>query len=563
MIRNRLYRADCKTVIDGLIREGVQVDLIYLDPPFNSNRTYSLLFQQDGITAQQKAYHDMFDFTDYTRQLVLDFEDELRKWEFDEPFKEFIRAWVAILDQGNSQDKKLLNYLMYITARLVRMKSILKPTGSIFFHCDPTASHYLKVIMDGIFGRENFRNEIVWKRTSSHNRAKRFGPVHDTILFYTLSKQFTWNRVLQPYDAHYVRENYRHEDERGRRHSRADLTGPGTRSGNSGQPWRGIDPTNAGRHWEPPPDRSLPPWFDIPLSWSKMTVQERLDILDGQGLIHWPDGGSVPRFRRYIEKAEGIPVQDVITDIYNEGGSSEYQTKKPYTLLQRIITTATNAGNLILDPFCGCGTSVEVAHAEGRHWIGIDISGLAVDEIEKRMARCGQYPGDHFDLIEGTPETMAEYNRLNAYDKQDWLIRRLLGLPNPRKSGDRGVDGDLEIHLGIDKAGRDRWGQLVFSVKTGKQRKPEHVRELIGTMRSEGAQIGVLILDVEPTAKMEEAAKKAATLTYQQRPDLPPTEYDGCQIITAYEIISGGTIDRPPTMQAVKKFREAQMEMKV
>ena len=161
MMRNRLYRADCKAVIDGLIREGIRADLIYLDPPFNSNRTYSMLFQQNGVTAQQTAYHDMWDFTDSTRQLVLDFQEELQSWDFEEPFKEFIRAWIAILEQGSSQDKKLLNYLMYMTQRLVLLRRVLKPTGSIFFHCDPTASHYIKIIMDGIFDRRNFRNEIV------------------------------------------------------------------------------------------------------------------------------------------------------------------------------------------------------------------------------------------------------------------------------------------------------------------------------------------------------------------------------------------------------------------
>ena len=563
-MRNRLYRADCKGVIDSLIGEGIQVDLVYLDPPFNSNRAYSMLFSHNGVTAQQKAYHDMWDFTDSTRQLVLDFEDELRKWEFDEPFKEFIRAWVAILEQGSSQDKKLLNYLMYMTARLVRMKGVLKPTGSVFFHCDPTASHYLKVIMDGIFGKDNFRNEIVWKRTSSHNRARRFGPVHDTILFYSLSKRFTWNRVLQPYDDHYVETTYKHMDEEGRRYRISDLTGPGPRPGSSsGSPWGGYNPTDAGRHWELPPDRSLPDWFARPDGYAEMSVQQRLDVLDAQGLIYFPPQGRVPAFKRYLASMGGMPVQDVITDIYNEGGSSEYQTKKPNALLQRIILTSTNPGDLILDPFCGCGTSVEVAHMEGRRWIGIDISGPAVDEIENRLGKHGQHPKTHYDLLEGSPETMDEYNRLNPYEKQDWLIRRLDGLPNPRKSGDGGIDGDMDIHLGVGENGRDRWGRAVFSVKTGKQRRPEHVRELLGTMRSAGADIGVLILDVEPTERMEEAAKKAKTLSYQQRADMPPKEYDRVQILTAYEIIEGARIDCPPTMQAVKRFREAQTEMRV
>ena len=169
----------------------------------------------------------------------------------------------------------------------------------------------------------------------------------------------------------------------------------------------------------------------------------------------------------------------------------------------------------------------------------------------------------HYDIHEGNPETMLEYNRLNAYEKQDWLIRRLGGLPNPKKSGDQGVDGDLDIHLGSNQEGRDQWGRVVFSVKTGKQRKPEHVRELRGTMDNERAAIGVLILDVEPTDKMEEAVQKAKQLKYQQSADLPPKEYDRVQILTAYEIIEGAKIDCPPTMQAVRRFREAQTEMTV
>lgn len=175
----------------------------------------------------------------------------------------------------------------------------------------------------------------------------------------------------------------------------------------------------------------------------------------------------------------------------------------------------------------------------------------------------GQYRDTHYVFEEGRPETMAEYNRLGAYEKQDWLIRHVNGLPNPRKSGDRGVDGDMQIHLGSDSDGCDQWGRVIFSVKTGKQRKPEHVRELIGTMKSERADIGVLILDVEPTEKMEEAATKAKVLRYQLRADMPSKEYDRVQILTAYEIIEGAKIDCPPTMQAVKRFREAQLEMQV
>jgi len=540
-MRNRLYRADCKTVIEGLIKENIKVDLIYLDPPFNSNRTYSMLFRHEGVTAQQKAYHDMWDFTDSTRQLVLDFRSELEKWELAKAFKDFIGVWVNILEQGSSGEKKLLNYLMYMTQRLVLLKKVLKPTGSIYMHCDPTVSHYIKVLMDGIFGHGNFRNEIVWKRMTSHNDARRWGKIHDTILFYTMSSKFTWTDESRvPYDAEYIAEKYRREDAHGR-YMDSPLQARSLSGGGYEYEWRGVQDI-----WKFP--------------------KHRLDELEANDEIHWPKKkGGIPRRKTYLDEERGVSVQDVITDIVRKRESTDYPTKKPYALLERIIQSSTLQDALVLDPFCGCGTAVEAAHRLKRQWIGIDISGPAIDEISKRLAKYGQYKGENYDLLEGSPETMAEYNRLNAFEKQDWLIRRLNGLPNPKKSGDEGVDGDLDIHLGIDENGKDQWGRVIFSVKTGKQRKPEHVRELVGTMKSERAQIGVLILDVEPTLKMEDAAGKAKTLSYQQHENMPPKEFDRVQILTAYEIIEGAKIDCPPTMQAVRDFREAkqQYEMKV
>ena len=520
-----------------------------------------MLFNQRGMNAQQKAYNDMWDFTDSTRQLVLDFQEELKTWDFDESFKEFIRVWMSILQEGSTKDKKLLNYLMYMTQRLVRLKSVLKPTGSIFFHCDPTASHYIKMIMDGVFGRANFKNEIVWKRTSSHNRAKRFGPVHDTILFYVKSAKSSWNRILQPYDEDYIEEFYYHKDEKGRRHRISDLTGPGIRSGSSGEQWRNYDPTIAGRHWELPPDRSLPNWFVRPEGYSSMTVQQRLDVLDDQGLVHWPKKGKVPAFIRYLGVMGGMPVQDVIVDIKNRRKSNEYPTKKPNALLERIIEASSDEGGVILDPFCGCGTSITVAQELKRSWIGVDISGNAIDEVKSALAKLGVLEGCGFDLIEGSPETMAEYNRMTPYEKQDWLIHRLNGIPNPRKSGDRGIDGDLVFHKGVDEMDNDVWGRALFSVKTGKQRKPEHIRELIGTVDTENADMGILVLDVEPTSKMEEAAEKAGHFDYQWKKDLPPRKYEKIQIITAFEIIEGAKIDIPPSMQKIKKYRESQLDL--
>ena len=544
--KNRLYRSDCKVIAEDLKREGIKVDLIYLDPPFNSNRTYSMIFNHGGVTAQQKAYHDMWDFTDSTRQLVLDFRDELERWELPESFKQFMRAWLTILEGGTSGDRKLLNYLMYMTQRLVRFRDLLSSTGSVYFHCDPTASHYLKVILDGVFDRKNFRSEIIWKRTSSHNRAKRWGPVHDVILFYARDG-FTWNRVLQPLDPDYVDRFYRHNDHHGR-YRLGDLKGPGKREGPSGLPWRGVHPGND-RHWEPPPDRALPDWFVFPGGYADMSVQERLNVLDQQGLIYWPPRGSVPTFKRYLLPGSGAPVSDVVNDIPPIPSKAKerlgYQTQKPLALLERIIEASSNAGDTVLDPFCGCGTSIEAAERLGRRWIGIDISGDAVDQIEDRLAEMGVFDPDHYDIHEGSPDTMAEYQRLNPFEKQEWLIRRCGGLPNPRKSGDRGVDGDMTFHMGTDKDGDDIWGRLIFSVKTGKQRSPAHVRELRGTMKNEKAQMGVLILDGDPTTGMERAASAAGRFTYQPIVNLPPKEYDKVQIVTAYEIIDGARGDHP------------------
>ena len=564
MDRNRLYRADCKIVAEQLKRENVQADLIYLDPPFNSNRTYSMIFNNRSITAQQQAYHDMWDFTDRTRQLVMDFRDELSDWDVPDAFKEFMRAWLDILESGDADDRRLLNYLMYMAQRLIRLRDVLKPTGSIYLHCDPTASHYLKVVMDGVFGRKHFQNEVIWKRTGAHGRAKRWGPIHDVILFYTRSDRYTWNRVFQPYDQSYIDRAFRYSDECGKYRAQ-NLTGPGTRQGDSGKPWRGVDPTARGRHWELPPDRILPPSFEHPEGYSSMSVQERLDVLDAADLIYWPPRGNVPSYKQYLASSPGNAVQDIVLDITPVLGreSLGYATQKPRTLLERIVQASSNPGDLVLDPFCGCGTTVHAAEALDRRWIGVDISGDAVDEIRDRMADIGVYEGRQYDVHEGTPDTVAEYSRLNPFEKQDWLIRRLGGLPNPRKSGDHGIDGDLTFHLGGQDAASDEWGRLIFSVKTGKQRKPEHVRELIGTMRSEDAQIGALILDADPTPGMELAAQRAGRLTYQARADFPPKTYEKVQIFTAYEIMDGATLDCPPSMHDVRRYRELQTRMQI
>ncbi len=200
--------------------------------------------------------------------------------------RKFMQAWMRILEGGTSDDRKLLNYLMYMTQRLIRCRDILAPAGSIYFHCDPSASHYLKVIMDGVFGRRHFRSEVTWKRTSAHSGAKRYGPVHDTLLFYTASDSYTWTPQYQPYEPDYVDTFFDQTDPDGRRYKRGDLTGAGIRGGETGQPWREIDITAKGRHWAHPP--------------------KVLDKLDAQGLIHWPAKSGMPRLKQYEDESKGV-----------------------------------------------------------------------------------------------------------------------------------------------------------------------------------------------------------------------------------------------------------------
>ena len=352
------------------------VDLIYLDPPFNSNRTYSAPI---GSEAAGAAFKDTW---------TLDDVDVAWHGEIAEQNP---AVYAVIGATGEAHGKGMQSYLVMMAVRLLEMRRVLKDTGSIYLHCDPTASHYLKLLMDAVFGTGRFHSEVVWKRTSSHNRAKRWGPIHDIILFYSAGSKFTWNRVLQPLDESYVERFYRHRDDKGR--YRADnMTGPGERDGDTGKPWRGIDPTPRNRHWELPPDRALPDWFVFPQGYADLRARERLDVLDSQGLIYWPHKqGGMPAFKRYLGDRSGSPVQDLILDITPLSAAAtenvNYPTQKPVALLDRIIKTSSNEGDIIMDPFAGCATACVAAERLDRQWLGIDISEKAADLVQVRIRK--------------------------------------------------------------------------------------------------------------------------------------------------------------------------------
>ena len=281
------------------------------------------------------------------------------------------------------------SYLIMMAVRLLEMRRLLKPTGSVYLHCDPTASHYLKMMMDTVFGAANYRNEIVWRRTGAHGGAKRWGPIHDTLLFYSASKDHRWNRTYQSYDPDYVAKFYRYEDDHGR-YRPVLLTGPGTRQGSSGLPWRGVDPTASGRHWAVPSDRALPKWVKKPQNHDELTCQEWLDVLEEQGMILWPKKkGATPNYKRYLSVAPGNAIQDVIWDIRPVSSQAKervgYPTQKPLALLDRIIEASSNEGDVVLDPFCGCATALVSADSLNRQWVGIDLSALAAELVKSRL----------------------------------------------------------------------------------------------------------------------------------------------------------------------------------
>ncbi len=369
-IPNRtIFEGDNLDVMRGINDDCI--DLIYLDPPFNSNRNYAAPI---GSKAAGAAFKDTWDLTDVDEAWHNQIADT------DLPLYKVIDA--SQYSRGNG----MKSYLIMMAVRLLEMKRILKPTGSIYLHCDPTASHYLKTLMDSIFGGSNFRNEIVWKRTGSHGGAKRYGPIHDAILFYSASQSYQWNRTFQNYSTEYLDRYYKNKDAKGR-FQLVSLTGSGTRSGESGQVWRGVNPTHVGRHWAVP-KRAIENAYPNRKDLDKLTIQQRLDLLDTAGLIYWPPNGKVPRQKRYQHMGKGVPVQDVFTDIRSIGSQAKertgYPTQKPLSLLERLISASSNENDIVLDPFSGCATTCIAAERLDRQWIGIDLSPMAVKLVEQR-----------------------------------------------------------------------------------------------------------------------------------------------------------------------------------
>ena len=382
-----MWTGDNLDVMRGMNSESV--DLIYLDPPFNSNRDYAAPI---GSEAAGAAFKDTWTLDDVDVAWHGEIADQNPA------------VYAAIDAAGITHGKGMKSYLIMMAVRLVEMHRILRATGSLYLHCDPTASHYLKLMMDAIFAARNFRNEVVWRRTGSHNMADRFGPIHDVVLFYAKSDAYKHRSIFTPYSKGHVEGYFNKKDGRGPYWTNS-IHGSGTRNGASGKPWRGLDPTLAGRHWAIPSRLVLEFGIDPDLP-----QHEKLDALYELGLIDLPKtpGKSLPTYRQYLHMSPGQILQDIwafqphtkgCLQDSDEGIDEDvrwipprdkkervgYPTQKPLALLDRIIRASSNEGNVVLDPFAGCATACVAAERLHRQWVGIDISEKAVELVQIRV----------------------------------------------------------------------------------------------------------------------------------------------------------------------------------
>jgi site-specific DNA-methyltransferase (adenine-specific) len=519
---NALYYGDNLAVL----RESIpseSVDLIYLDPPFNSQATYNVLFKGQsgkGADAQIEAFEDT--------------------WHWGE---EAERAYSEVLESPNTQAAEMLRamrsflgendmmaYLAMMAVRLLELHRVLKPTGSLYLHCDPTASHYLKILLDANFNVENFKNEIVWRRSHPKGHAfTRFATTHDVIFYYAKDwGKCIWNPVYAPYDDEKAAQQYSLIDEQGRRYQLTSLLNPNPDRPNLTYEFKGVT-----KVWR----------------WTR----ERMEEQDRKGRIVVPRGGKgIPRYKRYLDEQEGIPVGDFWADIEIAAGGERlgYPTQKPLALLERIIAASSNEGDLVLDPFCGCGTTIHAAQKLGRQWIGIDVTHLAISLIERRLKDA--FPGIAFE-VHGTPkdlESALDLAKRDKYQFQWWAVSLVEARPygGKKKGADSGIDGILFF-----RGDKDKTEKALISVKGGENVGVGMVRDLIAVVGRENAAVGVLISLALPTKPMEKEAAAAGFF------ETPFEKVPKIQIITLAELFQGKR-PRIPRIDSAATFKAAARE---
>lgn len=519
---NALYFGDNLDVLRESIKDE-SVDLIYLDPPFNSNATYNVLFKTPKghqSDAQIEAFDDTWHWGEHAEAA---FTELIGQSNTD--VAEVIHALRSVLGEND-----MMAYLAMMAIRLLELHRVLKPTGSLYLHCDPTASHYLKVVLDQVFGAENFRNEIVWQRTSSHNDASqgltRYGRAHDTLLFFSKTNKPTWNMQFAAYDTGYLDSHYTSKDrDSGRRFTTSDLTAakPG---GDTSYEWKGVTPPH-GRYW----------------AYSRANME----AFEATGRLQYAKKSGMPRLRNYLDDMRGVALGDVWTDVPPINSQAQerlgYPTQKPLALLERVIAASSNEGDLVLDPFCGCGTAVDAAEKLKRKWIGIDVTHLAVSLIEKRMR--DRYLGIQFE-VHGTPKDLDGARDLSLRDKyqfQWWACSLVNAQPyqGKKKGADGGIDGILYFQ-DDDKLPK----KIVVSVKGGDNINVAMVRDLGHVIAREKAAMGFFVTLGAPTKPMQTEAAGAGFYTSP----LTGANFPKIQILSIEGLLAGHEQARYPHMDA-------------
>jgi len=427
---------------------------------------------------------------------------------------EMLRAMRSFLKEND-----MMAYLTMMAVRLLELHRILKPAGSLYLHCDETASHYLKILLDSIFGPRSFQNEIIWKRTTTHNDSKTWSRVSDVILFFSKGKEFTWNTPREEYSEEYVATRYKGDDGDGRKYMLDNMTSPNPRP-NMMYEWKGFPSPTMG--WR----------------YSKETMTR----LDSENRVWYPrkrdgsfDTDKRPRIKKYLEEMDGAVMGAIWTDIFPINSQAQerlgYPTQKPLALLERIISASSNEGDLVLDPFCGCGTTVHAAQKLNRRWIGIDITHLAISLVKRRLIDA--FPQAKFEVL-GVPKDAGGARALADADKHQFELWALSMVEaQPYKGGRKGADGGVDGYLYFKPDGKVT-EKAVVSIKGGGNVGVTMVRDLIATVDREKAKIGVLISLEEPTGPMK---KEAASAGLYESP--MHGKFAKIQILTVEELFEG------------------------
>lgn len=539
MTGNLLYYGDNLDILKRYIADE-SVDLIYLDPPFNSHRTYNVLFKDEAgheADAQIEAFDDTWHWNQKTQET---YDDLMRSAPTN------VSCMMAALRDFIGDRNQMLAYLVMMAARLVELHRVLKPTGSLYLHCDPTASHYLKIVLDTVFSPERFVNEIVWKRASAHNDPHRYGNIHDTLLFYSKTKEYIWNPQYTAYTDEYLEAEW-HVTASGRRYKSENM----------------LDPRGSMAEYDFM--GTVARWRTNHAGMMELWNAPQTDVPNSHGRIKLgKDGKPIKRCRIiFLDEMSGVPLQTWWDDIMSlRGGGSErlgYPTQKPLALLERIIQASSNPGDVCLDPFCGCGTTIAAAEKLGRRWIGIDITHLAITLQRYRLQQ--MFPEASFEVI-GEPKDLGSARQLagdNRYQFQWWALSLVGAKPVGGQEGDRkgkrGADRGIDGLITFPEGATGKLGRVVVQVKSGQVHSGQ-IRDLRGVLEREAAAIGVFITLEEPTRDMEREAAVAGRY-------LSPgwhQEFPRLQIFTIASLLHHAKVEMPPSWGTFKQAERQKPE---